>query len=206
MNVRFASLNKKYKQLFGALVLMLILGGIQPFLWQMVTNRVIDVQLKQSQEEQIVNVQERNQTMQQNLAAQESFLNQLTVVAPPIEARTQVVERLELLADKHTLPIEISLIQELPDGGRSAVSQIVPVVLSVSVQGSVDRLLTFMQEVEHVQELTVVESWSLNPHAGPPATSDPAAQPTPTPLPIYELRMDVLFFLRGATEEATNGQ
>lgn len=186
--------NRKYRRLVATIFLMVLLGGAQPFLWSWVNQQALHLQQQRSQDQQIANVINRNAEVKQRLTTTKEFLNQLEVVSPPTTSKTQVVERIEQLADQLGLQIDITVIQELATKettGKEA--HVIPVSMSVATTGTTAQLLRFMDRVEHTQELSVVSQWALEP--GPPPAVVAGAPVTVGPAP-YTLTMDIFFYLR----------
>lgn len=187
MTVARASGSRKYRRLATTVVILFALIAAQPFLWRFVHRQALDLQQKRSQGQQVANVKARNDEVKKTLQTQRDFLNQLEIVSPPVDSLTQAVERVEQLGDQLGLIINLSVIQEVP-ASDSVVKEenIVPVAVSVDTVGSVNLLLSFLDRVEHTQELTIIPNWTLEPVA--------AGQPQ------YALTMDILFFLKHASD------
>lgn len=182
MAVSTLSANRKYRRLATTIVLLVVLVSVQPFLWRFVHRQALQLQQKRSQGQQIANVQARNQEVEKTLHMQRGFLDQLELVSPPTTSLTQAVERVEQLGDQLGLLVTITVIQEVP-ASNSVVKEddIVPVAVSVDTVGSANQLLSFLDRVEHTQELSIVPRWGLTPV---------------TLSSTYMLNMDILFFLR----------
>lgn len=188
MAVSLSGFNQKYRRLAKTILLMIVLSTLQPFLWRYVHARALALQQIRSQGQQITNVQARNDEIQKTLQAQHDFLGQLELVSPPTTAITEVVERVEHLADQVGLTVAITVIQELP-ANNSVVKEagIVPVSISVQVAGTPRQLLSFMERVEHTPELSIVPHWTLVPASATSAE--------------YTLTMDIFFFLRRVSDD-----
>ncbi len=184
--------NQKYRRLGTTVLLLVVLVAAQPFVWRFVHARALELQQKRSQGQQIANVKARNEEVKTTLKNQENFLNQLQVVSPPLTSLTQVVERVEQLADQLGLTVNISVIQELPASGALVKEEeIVPVSVAIEAKGTVNQLLSFFDRVEHTQELSIVRTWSMAPDLAPAPGVVPVVS-----TPSYVLTMDILFFLQ----------
>ena len=128
--------------------------------------------------------------VKQGTVAQQDFLDQLTAVAPPASSLPQVVERLERLSADQQTQLEILNISDVNPVDDIASVPIKAVRVTIQVRGRAEYLLAVMDRIEHVQEIAIIEQWSLNPATG---------QLVPSPQPgehLYSLIAQVLFFFQ----------
>jgi len=182
-------LKSEYRKLGWVLLITVLLVILQPVLWSVVQGRAEAYRQKRSQRTQIDEITRRNEAIETDLRDHQDDLSKLTLSVPEFSALTQVVERLEVLADRRDLKnLDITNIYEVTDQSEFG---IVPVRVSFRVTGGEDNLLAYLVEVEHVPELTQVSSWSLLPARVPSAVA--LEQEV---LVQYELSADTLFFLK----------
>lgn len=196
MTPRFSSF--AWRRLWLRLLAVLVLLALQPWLWQGVKEATTRVHQLRSERQQLASVQERVGQIKQVMATQRELLDQLQVVVPTSEKLSQVVERLERVAGEQQAELTILDISTVPPPLDAAVSvPIVSVRVTLQVKGDATALLSFIDHLEHIQEIAVIEQWSLNPAS---------VQAVPSPQPgqyLYSLTANVIFFLQDFSH-ATN--
>lgn len=203
MKLSLSNLNKHYKGVLVTAIAICTLVIVQPFLWIFVQKKAVALHDSRSQEQQIANTKDRNATIKHNLGQEREFLSQLDVVVPPRKMLTQVVERLEQLADQRYLSLKITNIKEdLSDAKTINNTTLIPVTATLTVEGTINQVFDYLASIEHIQELTVLTAWKVLPNEKAPVQSVAPGVPTPTPsLTRYTLSADILFYLRGESNE-----
>lgn len=167
--------------LVGGLVLVLL--GLQPWLWNQVFDAAANFRDRQTQQQQLANVERLTGLIKSVDSNQQALLDQAAVAFPPSDAAPLIVERLESLAEAQGLTLQLtSLIDEPKDKKKE---ELTPFEVSLTVVGSPRSLLTFFDSVEHMQELTQVQVWKMEVMSGPVAGSK-----------LYSLSLTVRLFLQ----------
>jgi len=180
-------LKRRHQRLAISILLLVILVGAQPLLWRLVKRQAELVHERRTLEQQQADVQSRVDLMRDSLNSQQDIIATLDAVAPRFVSLPQAVERLELLADRRNLSLEIQGIVKQTGTQQNALS---PVTVSLRVFGPIEKVLDFMEQIEYVQELTQIESWQLEPTEAPAGVAlDEAGN-------NYRLSAEVIFFLR----------
>jgi len=180
-------MKRRYRSLAIALLLLVVLTVVQPLLWRLVKRQAEAVHARRTIEQQRMDVAERNERVRGDLTARQESLGVVDAIAPEFTQLPQAVERLELLADRRALSIEI---QGINQGVVSSSDALQPVTVSMRVFGPIETLYDFMEQLEHVQELTRLESWQLQPTSAPPSVE------VADSLNNYVLAADVVFYLQ----------
>lgn len=187
---KISPLNRRYKRALFHLGLTVLLLGVQVWVWQRIERAAEVVHQRRSEQQQLHALQARVDQIKQTNVVQQGYADQLNVVVPQQAALPQVVERLERLAVESRVQLDIVDISDLPPAPDSEVDvPLKPVGVSIRVLGSAPQLLTMIDAIEHVQEIAIIERWSLNPAS---------VQPLPGTLPgqnLYSLSAHVIFFL-----------
>jgi 50S ribosomal subunit-associated GTPase HflX len=171
-----------YNPLLRALWPALILLLAQFPLWILVERFATTLHEKRAQSLQIADLDRRNEEVSAALKGQEEYIDQLDVVTPPLVSLTQVVERVEQLADQQRLAVSLQDISQPTATSNQKELHLSQIRLSITVSGTADQVLNYLDQLEHIPELTVVDAWSLKPQGGQ-----------------YVLSAEVLFFLRDAS-------
>lgn len=191
MPVSFSHFDARYKSLIGSALIMVLLGAVQPYLWSFTQARVEQWQFDRTQDQQISKLKARNEAIKATLVEQQEYVDQVDVVAPPANSLTQIVERIEQLADRRGLEFKYSLIDEELDAAKFGGAKLLkPVMLSVSVSGGIDAVLTYIQDIEHAPEIAVIAAWQLKPLRQKSQNIGPVVEEG------YTLDLDMIFFLR----------
>lgn len=150
--------SRAWRRLALALVVLIAMVSLQPWIWRNVQVAAQELQDRRTQEEQLSTVKRQLQDMQSGLAQYQSLVDQTAVSFPSEEAAPQIIERLEQLAEQRGLRITVTSIQQKDDR-----SGMVLMTVSASVTGSVVALLEYLDRMEHAQEVTIVQGWGLQP-------------------------------------------
>lgn len=148
------------------LFVIVCLGAAQWWLWQYVRLAAQGLHIKQTQTAQLADIMARIATIDEVYQKQSSLLEQLGVSFPPLTDTPQVIERLERLAAEQAVTLTI---RSIGDGQEPAATKktkvkVVPLPVVIRATGSTSQLLAYLEAVEHVPELTALESWSLSPN------------------------------------------
>lgn len=160
------------KLLRGSVVTVLMLGliGVQPWLWGLVRSRAEQLRNRQTQTDQLANVEKQIAETQEAYAADEAFMAQLELPFPRENTTPQIIERLEQLAGTRGVTVQIdSIVEQASQLRRGKV--LIPLTVNVRAFGSARSLLEYFEAVEHTQEFVKAESWKVSPEgAGQSAT------------------------------------
>ena len=190
----------------------LLFAGLQPFLWGWVKNRSLALHELRIQAEQIEEVKKRTKEMQDNYNNQKVFVAQLDSVVPQSRNALQVIERLETAAQGLIVKLEVSRIDEGVelnlDGGavleetgaakpaakktknnNEPGSSIFPLFITVTATGKPEALVEYIDAVEHVQELSYIQKFTLSPASAAVGATEVSGD--------YQLLMTVVFYLQG---------
>lgn len=166
-----------------SLVMLVALAVAQPFLWNFVRASATVLHDKRTEEEQFANLKIRVEEVSKHSNALDEELKKLSVSFPSTNVPAQLVERIESSARTAGVGVIIKTISEgeVASLKRKADTGIVPLTITVEVVGAPGELLGYLQQLEHVPEVTTVDSWSLNPRG---ATGD------------YAMVMNIVFYLQ----------
>ncbi len=187
-------LAKRLKMLILMVVALLIMVAAQPFLWRMVSAATEKLQVERSKAKQIETVRSLRKEVQNEYKKQQAYLDQLTVVVPMRRDILQVIERLEELAQKEGVVVEVVNIREgesIEDDkkkkkDREMTMSIYPLTLSVSLISDPGLILRYVEAVENAREITAVKSFKISPFMYPSGQRY-----------AYKLEMDINFYLQG---------
>lgn len=190
-----AGFGKKISQQLKQMILwslaLIALISAQPFLWRYVSAQAHDLQDRRTQEQQFYNLEARLAEVRQTNNDQQQLLDQLSVVFLPRGETSQVVERLEQLAERHGVVLQILGITERPVEDTKDRSGIVPVVVTLEGSGLPDQLFSYLDAVEHTQEASLVNSWSVQEVRNNPGS---------IPAIVHRLQMSVTFYFQSPQE------
>ena len=193
-------------------VAVLLLAGLQPFLWSWVKNRSIALHELRIQAEQIEEVKKRTKEMKDNYNNQKIFVAQLDSVVPQSRNALQVIERLETATQGLNVKLEVSridegaelklgegvgpeepgLVEPVPDLARDNSkpgNSVFPLFITVTVTGKPEALVEYIDVVEHVQELSYIQKFTISPAV--------SAQNLTVEDSEFQLLMTVVFYLQG---------
>lgn len=195
--------DSNFKKIIGKAVAVVILVAIQPYLWQSLNTIARDVHAKRSQKQQIGNLKERIIAVEQTLASETELLDQLDAVLPLNNSVPQAIERLERLATERQVELKIIDLQEVAGDAGAVDTPVLPLRVRLEVTGTSAALLSFMEAIEHLQELTTIEAWDMapakagaaTPTVAPTSSPSPSASPPPSAT-LYTLSMTIQFYLQ----------
>ncbi len=176
-----------YLSLIRGLIVLVILIGIQPFLWNYVYTSTIHLQEKRTEAQQLVNLQARLDAMQARQASQKQFLDQLSATFPLLGSESQVIERIEQLALKVGIAAHITTITKQPlplEDDKNGI--LTGLSLTVEADGTPSQLLYYLDALEHLPELTIIRSWGITAASGTVSNAPP----------LYKLNMNIIFYLQ----------
>lgn len=211
--------NQRSSLVKGLVVLstvVVLMAGAQPWLWRWVRNRAVDLHELRIQTEQIDEVQKRTKEVQDNYENQKVFVAQLDSVVPQSRNALQVIERLETATQGLGIDLEVSRIDEgaglaeglgggsseasVPDGTAEKAkadseegSAIFPLFITVTAIGRPEALVEYVDAVEHVQELSYIQKFTISPQAA-------RAVGGQEPGGSFQLLMTVVFYLQGKSD------
>jgi hypothetical protein len=185
---RLPILSLQTKQLLLNTVLLLVLLAGQPFLWRFVLSSAQSLQDRRTVEQQLANLRERLTVIDETQAQQAGLFGQLDEVFLPLDSTPQAVERLEQLADLQGVVLEIQNIREETPIGSQSRNIIIPLRVTLKATGQPDRLLEYIDAIEHVPEVTVVDEWVLRSFLD-------NSSGTGTQV-IYELSVNIVFYFQ----------
>lgn len=194
--------NQSVKTLLVRVVILVVLVGAQFWLWQLVKDRVNDFQQKRFQAQQIEDLNNRINQIKQNQKNQQELLSQLDLIVPTKSSLAQIIERLERVASDRSVRLKISSIKEdqASSGSATPTLPVSPVTFSAQVTGTAQQLLQYLDSIEHLQELTVVPTWSITSTTQNGANpTGAAASPAPSQSAIYTMSFDITFWLQTTT-------
>lgn len=213
---------QRVRGLVAAVLVVVVLTAVQPFLWRIVNGLAEELNQKRFQVRQISEIKFRSKEVEDEYEKQKIFLEQLTAVVPLGRETLQVIERLEGLANEVGADIEVKSIKEekvLVVGVRANSEEqsaktsrqvsrkkeaesrkdepkLLPLVVTVEVRAIPSVLLRYIEAVEHVQELTAVKSFGLEPFKDVVDGEGNKLE--------YVLSMEVVFYLQDYENKRTD--
>ncbi|OGY31180.1 MAG: hypothetical protein A3C02_04040 [Candidatus Andersenbacteria bacterium RIFCSPHIGHO2_02_FULL_45_11] len=159
------------------IVLLFALAALQPFLWGYVSDRAQQLHLLQTNEEQFALLSQKMIESQQAFSDAQPRLLKLGDVFPASSALSQVVGRIEALADTKQLGIELKSIEDTIsiEAGSGTIR---PKRITAEVTGSVEALFSFLEAMENQNEFLSIESWDIIAAGLPEKASQPVFQMT----------------------------
>lgn len=186
-----------WRQLFIAIGILLVLIVGQTWIWGYVRSGAETLHTRRTEEQQLAELQQRLASIEAKRQEQLPLLDQLVVVFPRASDTSQVVDRLEQLADQQALRLVIQNIGT--EASTTKTNQgLIPKVVTLRVEGTVPKLLQYIDGVEHIQEVAKVRSWSLNLLAVPsttPVPGQPVVIQSPTNV-LYQMTMNIVFYFQ----------
>lgn len=169
---------------------MVILIAVQPFLWTAVKKSALQLHSGQTNAEQLVLVSQKLAESQKALSQIQSRLNQLLDAFPPSNTISQVVGRIEALADAAHLPVELKSIE---DGTRNEVGRgnIITKIITIRVTGPMEAVFSFLDALEHQKEFASIESWDIAN----------TAQYVSSSSPIFQMTLNVMYYFYDANTQ-----
>lgn len=175
------------RSLVFLVIYFLALLILQPFLWGMVETRALALHERRTLTEQIKETEIRNREIRNKYESQSIYIEQLASVIPGSSDALQVIERLETATQGLDVQVEVSRIDEGTsiksiigkdtklnvEGGITIeetmavsgekVSKIFPLYITLIVTGPPEALIDYIDAVEHVQELSMIQKFTLSP-------------------------------------------
>ena len=141
----------------SAAVLLVI---VQPFLWSYVHATAKNLHSQQKNREQLALGTQKITESEASLVAAKSRMLKLSESFGAPSDISQLVGRLEALADSKRLAIEL---QSIEDGAPIEAGSIslATKVITAKVTGSTKELFSFLEAMEHQKEFLTVESWNV---------------------------------------------
>lgn len=174
------------RRLALVLLLTLALAALQPYLWGKVFEAAAGFRNRQTEQAQLANVQRLTEAIRSADGAQQTLLDQAEVAFPPLAATPLIVERLEALAENRGLTLQLTSLTDPATAAAGAPKVgLRPFDVELTVVGHPSAVLAFFDAVEHMQELTSVETWQMTAAENPPVGDK-----------LYTLTMKVRFFLQ----------
>lgn len=136
-------------------VIVLVLGGLQFWLWPWVGRTVQELEQFGNQQEQAEELKRRLYALQQEYAEARALVEQLTVILPQADQTTQIISQLEQLAQQQFLTLTILNITE------EKAEHVVPFIMKLQAKGEAANVLNYLHALEHVPLLVEVRHWSL---------------------------------------------
>ena len=180
-----------FKSLAFTVLAVVALGLCQIWLWAYVGQVAETLHSRQTEEQQLQDLESRIISIENTYEGQLPLLDQLTVVFPKDSETSQVVDRLEQLADKQGVTLDIKDISNKADVPKD--STLLPVAITCHLTGTATKLMQYLGALEHIQELAVVRSWGLS--VAPPLPVPPAGAPVSAG-PTHQKTMNVVFYLQ----------
>ena len=141
---------------------LLILLAVQPFLWRYVETSTEALRMKQSEKTQYQSIGSNLDKVKSTIAEQEQALEELSVVFPKKDNTSQVVGRLERLADDNGIDFQIkSILEKEVDASGQKLPGLTPLQVTLEASGDPVHLLQYLEATEHVPEVATIDSWSL---------------------------------------------
>lgn len=180
--------NARYRRKFSVMLFALVvLIGAQFLLWPFVQSAAANLHNKRTQEQQLINLRHRLKEIDETVHKYDSALENLDGIFPDLAASSQTVEQLEAVAQRRGLQLKIDSIREQDSIASRGPADIVPLTFLMSVTGGSDDLLSYLDDVEHLEEQVVVKTWAIK------AILDSTSG---TPQLKHQLTMDLTFYLQ----------
>ena len=145
-------------------------------------------------DQQLTIVKHRNDLARQELTAQKTYLTQLDTIVPSQSQMARIVERVELIAEESDVRIKINSIVENVADTKELNSLLKKSRISLSARGSAAQLLNYLGQLEHLDQLTMVQNVSLM-RIGEVVPMTPEVTQ-------YSLQADIIFYLQNQTDAA----
>jgi hypothetical protein len=174
----------------------------QFFLWSWVQSSADALHTKQTEQQQLGQLQARVQSIQAKYQSDQPLVDQLSVPFPKAVNTPQVVDRLEQVATKAGVIMTLTNIASqdanavaAKNGSKTAPStQLTTVTVTLKLDGTAHALLEYIAALEHIQEVTTLQQWTLQ---AVPAAAGQTVAPGQTPAPqLFTMTANVLFYLQ----------
>jgi|GEM_PF-3079810 hypothetical protein len=200
------------RSLVFSVILLLVLIMVQPYLWGMVKSRALTLHERRTLTEQIKEVEIKNRDTRNNYESQNVYIDQLTSVIPSSRDALQVIERLETATQGLDVQVDVSRIDEgtslksivdtesgIGNNAKPAqalvptteeISKIFPLHITLVAKGSSDALVEYIDAIEHVQELSMIQKFTISP------VTIKTSQTPEQDQSQFQLLMTVVFYLQ----------
>jgi hypothetical protein len=205
------------KILVFLVVFLLVLLVLQPFLWGVVKNGALALHERRTLAEQIKEIEIRIRDVRNNYESQSVYIDQLASIIPDSRDALQVIERLETATQGLDVQVEVSRIDEgtsLKSVGADSESEVeatqaaaldsrkpsgvFPLHITLVVTGPPEALVEYIDVVEHVQELSMVQKFTISPVVPKPGQTE-VLNPD-----RFQLMMTAVFYLQDEDNGAGN--
>ena len=173
------------KVLVILIAFLFVLLVLQPFLWGMVKRRALALHERRTLTEQIKETEIRTMDIRNKYDIQSIYIKQLASVIP--SSALQVIERLETATQGLGVQVEVSRIDEgaslkssagigvgsefgsdkiMPSAialDNKSKSNVFPLHITLVATGSSQALVEYIDAVEHVQELSMIQKFTISP-------------------------------------------
>lgn len=143
-----------------ASAIALVIFVLQPWLWGSVFDAAAALRDRQTQQQQLANVKQLTEDIRTVDETQQALVDQAAVAFPLIESTPLIVERLEAQAEAQGLSFDVQSIVQSTSPARKK-QDLVPFDVEIVSVGEPRSLLAFLESVEHMQELTQLQTWKL---------------------------------------------
>lgn len=193
MSIRDKKRKEMRQRIFTSVSIVILFSVAQPFLWGYVLSSAQNLNRVRTSDAQYILLEERLSEIQESSVAQQQLFDQLSVSFPFSDSKPRLVARLEQVGDQYGANVDIQQIGDVEVGvEKSRDESIEEFVVTVRVIGSPDSLFSYLDAVEHLQELTTVESWSIGR-----VTSGESLEEFGV-VPQFELLVRIIFYLQVA--------
>ncbi len=153
----------KIARIFRTIIVLasvvIVLSSLQSLLWPRVIQQAMALHELRSARQRAIIVEEQIDSIERINSEQIQGLQQLADIVPAHLSLPMLIERIERLADQHSLTATILSINDKIDS--TVVAPLQPVIVSVQVFGTPSTLLMFLNNVEHLEEITAVTNINL---------------------------------------------
>lgn len=184
------TVGKHIQRLVGLVIGIIALGASQYWLWGQVKQAAVDLHVLRTAEQQQDILKGRLEEVKADRAQLESSFSQLAVIFPQEGSTTQAVERLEEVADATGVRVDVNSIEQLSPIKPKSGPGLVPLVVALEIAAPVERLLEYIDRIEHVPEAIRIWQYGIEPVK---LTEEP---PLPSGVELYRLSMRVTFYLQ----------
>lgn len=190
MNI--GSIHHKYsrrKFVISGLAITVLLG-IQPYLWRLVGRETASIHTMRTSSEQEGKLRSDIEDVTRFFENQSPSLELLAVSFPKRTSSIALVERLEELAARERVILEIRDIIEKEELDKKSHPSIIPLVITGKATGSVSQIFRFLHDIEHAREFASIETWQLGRILGEPTSEQPIS---------HEMVFNAIFYLQDRT-------
>ncbi|MEX1112136.1 MAG: hypothetical protein WEC84_01625 [Candidatus Andersenbacteria bacterium] len=153
----------RFRQLTTWILIAIVLTVAQPFMWNLVRGSAEKLQETRTSEEQSVALRARLGEITSRLGGSDQLIDQLSLSFLDAGAAPQAVERLEQLAGRVGLALDIIAIENKDIEELRKQEEIIPLSLHVQAVGRPSQLISYIDLVEHAPEVVDIRSWTLAP-------------------------------------------